>query len=334
MVYMYIYIYIYLRRGERKPELSLSIMPGEMSFRKNKLKENMLCQVCLVKCSFAKTSWKRTCFIKYAWWNVVLQTQAEREHALSFLSSMPREMPFCKNKLKENMLCHFCQVCLVKCRFAKTSWKRTCFIKYAWWNILSLKENQSTCFVKYAWWNVVSQKRAEGEHALSSMPGEVQFCKNKLKENMLCQVCLVKCRFAETSWKRTCFVKLCQVCLVKYFLQKQAEREHALSFLSSTPSEMPFCKSKLKENMLCQVGLVKCLFCKRKLKENMFCHLCHVCLVKCRFAKASWKRTCFVKYAWWKAVFHNKAEREHALPSIPDGMPVCKNKLKENMFVK
>ena len=110
------------------------------------LKENVLCQVCLVKCRFAKTSWQRTCFVifvKYAWWNAVLQKQAEREHALS---SMPGEMPI----------------------FAKTSWQRTCFV----------------IFVKYAWWNAVLQ--------------------DKLKENVLCQVCLVKSSFAKTSWKRTC----------------------------------------------------------------------------------------------------------------------------------
>ena len=70
------------------------------------------------------------------------------------------------------------------------------------------------------------------------------------------------------------------------------------------------------------------------LKENM---RCQVCLVKCRFPRTSWKRTCFVifvKYAWWSAVLQKKTEREHALSSIPDGMPVCKNRLKENMFVK
>ena len=64
------------------------------------------------------------------------------------------------------------------------------------------REHALSNFVKYAWGNAVFQKRAEGEHvlsSLSSMPGEVPFCKNTLKENMLCQVCLVKCRFAKTS---------------------------------------------------------------------------------------------------------------------------------------
>ena len=70
----------------------------------------MLCQVCLVKYR------KRTCFVKYAWGNAVFQKQAKKEHALSSLSSMPGEVQFGKNKLKENMVC---QVCLVKYRFAR-----------------------------------------------------------------------------------------------------------------------------------------------------------------------------------------------------------------------
>ena len=51
---------------------------------------------------------------------------------------------------------------------------------------------------------------------------------------------------------------LCQVCLVKY---RFAEREH----VSSMPCEMTVSKNKLKENMLCrlcQVCLVKCRFAK------------------------------------------------------------------------
>ena len=52
--------------------------------------------------------------------------------------------------------------------------------------------------------SLVKYRFAERERALSSLPGEMPFCKNKLKENMLCQVCLVKCRFAKTSSKRTC----------------------------------------------------------------------------------------------------------------------------------
>ena len=67
-------------------------MPGEMPLCKNKKKENMLCQVCLVKYR------KRTCFVKYAWGNAVFQKQAKREHALSSLSSMPGEVPFCKKQ--------------------------------------------------------------------------------------------------------------------------------------------------------------------------------------------------------------------------------------------
>ena len=81
--------------------------------------------------------------------------QAEREHASS---SRTDRMPVCKSE-------HVCQVGLVKCFFAKASWKRTCFVKYAWWNAV---------------------------------------LQDKLKENVLCQVCLVKCRFAKTSSKRTC----------------------------------------------------------------------------------------------------------------------------------
>ena len=333
--------------------------------------QSYLCQVCLLKCRFAKTSWRRTCFVKYAWWSAVLQKQAEREHALSLLSSMPGEMPFCENKLKENMLCQtlssmpgemsflirfaktswkrtcfviFCQVCLVKCRFAKTNWKRTCFIKYAWWNAFlqnTLKENvlcqvclvkcrfattnwKRTCFVifvKNAWWNVVSQKRAEGEHALSSMPEEVQCCKNKLKENMLCQT-LSSMPGEMPFWS---------------VLQKQAEKEHVLSFLSSMPGEMPFCENKLKENMLCQAlssmpGEMP--FCQNKLKENMFCHICQVCLVKSRFPKQSWKRACFVKYAWWNAVLQKQVEREHVCQVCLVKCLFAKASWKRTCFVK
>ena len=182
-------------------------------------KEDMFCQVCLGK-------W--TCFVifvKYAWWSAVLQNQAKREHVLS---SMPGEMPFCQNKPKENMLC---QVCLGKCRIPKTSSKRTCFVifvTYAWWSAVlqkktkenmlcqvclvkcrfSCKKNTSwkrtsfVIFVKYAWRNAVVQKQTEREHALSSLPGEMPYSKNKFKENMfchLCHICLVKCRFAKTN---------------------------------------------------------------------------------------------------------------------------------------
>ena len=66
------------------------------------------------------------------------------------------------------------------------------------------------------------------------------------------------------------------------FAKKQAEREHALSFLSSMPGKMPLCKNKPKKNMLCQVCLVK----YRKIR----------------------KRTCFVKYAWGHAVFQKQAK--------------------------
>ena len=44
-------------------------------------KREHVCQVGLVKCLFAKASWKRTCFVKYAWWNAVVPKQGEREHA-------------------------------------------------------------------------------------------------------------------------------------------------------------------------------------------------------------------------------------------------------------
>ena len=65
------------------------------------------------------------------------------------------------------------------------------------------------------------QKQAEREHALSSMPGEMPFCKkDKLKENVLCQVCLVKCRFAKTS--------SCQVCLVKCRFAKTSSKRTCL----------------------------------------------------------------------------------------------------------
>ena len=347
----------------------------------------MLGQVCLGKWRFPKTSWRRTCFVvfvKYAWWSAVLQKQAEREHALS---SIPDGRPVCKNMLKENMLCRMPG----EMPFCKISWKRT-------------------CFVKYAWWNAVLQNQAEREHALSfssSMPGEMPFCKNKLKENMLCrmpgemsfckiswkrtcfvkyafvklwQVSLVKCRFAKRSWKRTCFVKSAWW---------NIEREHAWSSMSG---EMPFSKSKLKENMLCPTlssmpGEMP--FCKKKLKENMSCHKGFVKYAwwsavlhqqakrehalssmpgEILFCKISWKRTCFVKYAWWNAVLQNEAEREHALSSslvkyrkrkclfkyvwgnavfqkqaerehslsslssMPGEMPFCRTKLKENMF--
>ena len=105
-------------------------MPGEMPLCKNQPKENMLCQVCLVK--YRKIR-KRTCFVKSAWGNAVFQKQAERKHVLPSLSSMPGEVPFCKSKLKENMLC---QVCLVKFRFAKKQAEKedalSNFVRYAW----------------------------------------------------------------------------------------------------------------------------------------------------------------------------------------------------------
>ena len=189
-----------------RPFHALSSMPGEISFR-----------------------WKRTCVVKYALWNDGFQKQTERE----------------------SMLCRLCQVCLVKCRFAKTSWKRTCFVKYAWWNAV---------------------------------------LQDKLKENVFCHVCL------------------CQT-------------------LTIMPGEMPFCKKKLKENMLCQVCLVK--YRKRT------CFV--VCLGKCRFPKTSWRRTCFVifvKYAWWSAVLQKQAKREHALSSMPGEMPFCKISWETTRFVK
>ena len=185
----------------------------------------------------------------------------------------------------------FCQVCLGK-------W--TCFV----------------IFVKYAWWSAVLQNQAKREHVLSSMPGEMPFCQNKPKEDMLCQVCLGKCRIPKTSSKRTCFVifvtyawwsavlqkKLKRTCFVKYawwnavFLaKKQAGREHRVSFLSSMLGEMPLCKNKPKENMLCQV-----------------------CLGKCRIPKTSSKRTCFVifvTYAWWSAVLQ-KQTKENMLCQV------------------
>ena len=83
-----------------------------------------------------------------------MQKQAEREHVLS---SMPGEMSFCENKLKENMLCQ---------------------------TLSSMPGEMPFC-----------KKQPEREHALSflsSMPREMPFCKNKLKENMLYQVCLAK----------------------------------------------------------------------------------------------------------------------------------------------
>ena len=67
-------------------------------------------------------------------------------------------------------------------------------------------------------------------------------------------------------------------------MKKQAKREHTLSSLSSMPGEVPFCKNKLKENMLCQVCLVKCRFAKNKLKENM---LCQAGQIECQFARAN-----------------------------------------------
>ena len=60
---------------------------------------------------------------------------------------------------------------------------------------------------------------------------------------------------------------------------KEAEREHALT---SMPGEMPLCKTKPKENMLCQVCLVLQIQAER---EHAL--LCQVCLVKCRFPKTS-----------------------------------------------
>ena len=80
--------------------------------------------------------------------------------------------------------------------FCKISWKRTCFVKYAWWNAVLQKQ----ALVKYAGWNAVLQ--------------------DKLKENVLCQVCLVKCRFAKTS--------SCQVCLVKCRFAKTSSKRTCL----------------------------------------------------------------------------------------------------------
>ena len=83
------------------------------------------------------------------------------------------------------------------------------------------------------------------------MPGEMPLCKNKPKENMLCQVCLAKYR------KRTCFVKYAWGDAV---FQNQAKREHVLSSLSSMPGQ-----DKLKDTMLCQAYRIECQFAK----ENM-----------------------------------------------------------------
>ena len=258
-------------------------MPGEMPFffcNKISWKRTCFvkfCQVCLVKCRFAKRNWKRTClviFVKYAWWNAVVQKQTEREHVLS---SLPGEI------CKENM---FCQVCLVKCRFAKGNWKRTCFVifvKYAWWNAVVQKQTEREHVLSYAWGNAVFQKQVQRKHVLSSlshMPGEVPFCKNKLKRTCFvkyawwnavflakktswkrtcfvkfCQVCLVKCRFAKRNWKRTCLVIFVKYAWWNAVVQKQTEREHALSKL---PGEI------CKENMLCQVCLGKCRFPKTR----------------------------------------------------------------------
>ena len=43
------------------------------------------------------------------------------------------------------------------------------------------------------------KKQAKREHALSSMPGEMPFCKNKLKENMLRQAGQIECQFAKAN---------------------------------------------------------------------------------------------------------------------------------------
>ena len=129
----------------------------------------------------------------------------------------------------------------------------------------------------------------------------------------------------------------------KWSMKKQAKREHTLSSLSSMLGEVPFCKNKLKENMLCQVCLVKCRFTKKQGEREHasssrtdrmpVCkreHVCQVGLVKCFFAKASWKRTCFVKYAWWNAVLQDKL-KENVLCqvcSMPVEMPFCETSSK------
>ena len=82
-------------------------------------------------------------------------------------------------------------------------------------------------------------------------------------------------------------------------MKKQAKREHTLSSLSSMPGEVPFCKKQAerehasssttdrmpvlqKRTCLSSRPSKNVFFCKSKLKEKM---LCQVCLVKCRFAR-------------------------------------------------
>ena len=91
----------------------------------------------------------------------------------------------------------------------------------------------------------------------------------------------------------------CQVCLVRY---RFVERKYALS---NMPDEMPFSKNKLKKNMLChlcQVYLVKCRF-EKKIKENMLCQI----------------------YQMEITILDQDIHLQ---------MPICKNMLKKNMFVK
>ena len=99
---------------------------------------------------------------------------------------MPGEMPFCK-----------------------ISWKRTCFVKYAWWNAVLQKEAERehalSNFVKYAWWNAVLQKQAERKHALSflsSMPGEMPL------KHVLFQLAFAKRHFTRPTWQ-TCSLSAC-----------------------------------------------------------------------------------------------------------------------------
>ena len=93
---------------------------------------------------------------------------------------MPGEMPFCK-----------------------ISWKRTCFVKYAWWNAVLQKEAERehalSNFVKYAWWNAVLKKKAERKHALSflsSMPGEMPL------KHVLFQLAFAKRHFTRPTWQK------------------------------------------------------------------------------------------------------------------------------------
>ena len=117
---------------------------------------------------------------------------------------------------------------------------------------------------------------------------------------------------------------LCWVQLVKIALCKnQAEREHALSFLSSVPDEMFFffCKISCKRNFYCkytgEIPFCKCHFAMSAEKNNL---LCQADQIECQFCKDSM----FVNKVQWNVSLQKQAQKEKSLSRMPGEIPFVK----------